>query len=159
MLHNQNPTLTKSWSSLEKLAEQAKSLKMSILFQENENRFNQFSIEKEGFLLDYSKNIITTEIFDNLQKLALECGLQEAIESMFIGSKINVTENRAVLHTALRNPKNSELIIEGHNIMSNIDQVKLKMKKFSTEVRNGNWKGFTGKKIKNIVNIGIGGSD
>jgi glucose-6-phosphate isomerase len=159
MLHNQNPTLTKSWSSLEKLAEQAKSLKMSILFQENENRFEQFSIEKEGFLLDYSKNIITTEIFDNLQKLASECGLQEAIETMFIGSKINVTENRAVLHTALRNPKDSELIMEGHNIMSDIDQVKLKMKKFSTEVRNGNWKGFTGKKIKNIVNIGIGGSD
>lgn len=159
MLPNQNPTLTKSWSNLEHLAEQAKSLKMSKLFQENAKRFEQFSIEKEGFLLDYSKNIISTEILDNLQKLAKECGLQQAIDSMYNGSTINVTENRAVLHTALRNPANSELNIDGHNIMADINQVKLKMKKFSTEVRNGNWKGFTGKKIKNIVNIGIGGSD
>ncbi len=159
MLPNQNPTLTKSWSNLEHLAEQAKSLKMSKLFQENVNRFDQFSIEKEGFLLDYSKNIITNEIFNNLQKLAEECGLQQAIDSMFKGSTINVTENRAVLHTALRNPENSELNIDGHNIMADINQVKVKMKKFSTEVRNGNWKGFTGKKFKNIVNIGIGGSD
>jgi glucose-6-phosphate isomerase len=159
MLPNQNPTLTKSWSNLEHLAEQAKSLKMSKLFQENVNRFDQFSIEKEGFLLDYSKNIITNEIFNNLQKLAEECGLQQAIDSMFKGSTINVTENRAVLHTALRNPENSELNIDGHNIMVDINQVKVKMKKFSTEVRNGNWKGFTGKKFKNIVNIGIGGSD
>lgn len=159
MLPNQNPTLTKSWSNLEYLAEQAKSLKMSKLFQENAKRFEQFSIEKEGFLLDYSKNIISTEILDNLQKLAKECGLQQAIDSMYNGSTINVTENRAVLHTALRNPAISELNINGHNIMADINQVKLKMKKFSTEVRNGNWKGFTGKKIKNIVNIGIGGSD
>jgi len=159
MLPNQNPTLTKSWSKLEQLADQATSIKMSGLFQENANRFEQFSIEQDGFLLDYSKNIINTEIFDNLQKLAIECGLQQAKESMFNGSKINVTENRAVLHTALRNPANRELNLEGHNIMSDIDQVKLKMKKFSNEVRNGNWKGYTGKKIKNIVNIGIGGSD
>ena len=159
MLPNQNPTLTKSWSNLEYLAEQAKSLKMSKLFQENAKRFEQFSIEKEGFLLDYSKNILSTEILDNLQKLAKECGLQQAIDSMYNGSTINVTENRAVLHTALRNPAISELNINGHNIMADINQVKLKMKKFSTEVRNGNWKGFTGKKIKNIVNIGIGGSD
>ena len=82
MLPNQNPTLTKSWSNLEYLAEQAKSLKMSKLFQENAKRFEQFSIEKEGFLLDYSKNIITNEIFNNLIKLAEECGLQQAIDSM-----------------------------------------------------------------------------
>ncbi|MDP4810820.1 MAG: glucose-6-phosphate isomerase, partial [Saprospiraceae bacterium] len=143
MLPNQNPTLTSSWSKLEQLANQAKSLKMSGLFQENPNRFEQFSIEKDGFLLDYSKNIINSEIFGNLQKLAIECGLQQAIDAMFNGSKINITENRAVLHTALRNPPNSEVNLEGHNIMSDIDQVKLKMKKFSTEVRNGNWKGFT----------------
>lgn len=159
MLPNQNPTLTKSWSNLEHLAEQAKSLKMSRLFQENAKRFEQFSIEKEDFLLDYSKNIITSEILDNLQRLAKECGLQQAVDSMFKGSTINVTENRAVLHTALRNPIHSELNLDGHNIMRDIEQVKLKMKSFSTEVRNGNWKGFTGKKIKNIVNIGIGGSD
>ena len=159
MLPNQNPTLTKSWSNLEHLAEQDKSLKMSKLFQENAKRFEQFSIEKEGFLLDYSKNIITNEIFNNLIKLAEECGLKQAIDSMYKGSTINVTEKRAVLHTALRNPVNSELNLDGHNIMADINQVKVKMKKFSTEVRNGNWKGFTGKKIKNIVNIGIGGSD
>lgn len=159
MFPNQNPTLTKSWTNLEHLAEQAKALKMSKLFQENVNRFDQYSIEREGFLLDYSKNIITNEILDNLQKLAVECGLQHAIESMFKGSTINVTENRAVLHTALRNPTHSELTLDGHNIMADINQVKLKMKRFSTEIRNGNWKGFTGKKIKNIVNIGIGGSD
>jgi len=159
MLPNQNPTLTNSWSKLEQLSEQAKSLKMAGLFQENPHRFEQFSIEKDGFLLDYSKNIINTEIFNNLQKLAVECGLQQAKDAMFKGDKINVTEHRAVLHTALRKPAKSELNLEGHNIMSDIDQVKLKMKKFSTEVRNGNWKGYTGKKIKNIVNIGIGGSD
>lgn len=159
MLPNQNPTLTKSWINLASLAEQVKSLKMSSLFQENPNRFEQFSIEKDGFLLDYSKNIVNAEIFDNLQKLATECGLQQAIDAMFKGSTINVTENRAVLHTALRNPSHSELFLDGHNIMGDIDQVKLKMKNFSTEVRSGIWKGFTGKKIKNIVNIGIGGSD
>lgn len=159
MLPNQNPALTNSWSKLEQLAEKAKSLKMNRLFEENDKRFEQFSIEKEGFLLDYSKNIIDHEIFENLQKLAVECGLQQAKDALFNGLKINVTENRSVLHTALRNPQNSNLILEGEDIMSDINQVKLKMKKFSTEVRSGNWKGYTGKKIKNIVNIGIGGSD
>jgi len=159
MLPKQNPTQTKSWSHLSQLAKESGSLKISTLFKENPNRFDQFSIENEGILLDYSKNILTSDILDQLHQLAAECKLPKAIDELFNGSKINETENRSVLHTALRNPVGSFLSIEGHNIMSDIDQVKIKMKKFSTEIRDGTWKGYTGKKIKNIVNIGIGGSD
>ncbi len=159
MLPKQNPTKTNSWNDLEQFANKSASLKMAELFQDNTFRFNQFSIEKEGFLLDYSKNIITTDILNKLIELAKECHLPKAIEYLFSGKKINETENRSVLHTALRNPVDSVLIMDGYNIMVDIDQVKLKMKKFSSEVRNGTWKGYTGKKIRNIVNIGIGGSD
>ena len=159
MLPKQNPTKTNSWNDLEQFANESAFLKMAALFQENTFRFNEFSIEKEGFLLDYSKNIITTDILNKLIELAKECHLPKAIEYLFSGKKINETENRSVLHTALRNPVDSVLIIDGFNIMVDIDQVKLKMKKFSSEVRNGTWKGYTGKKIRNIVNIGIGGSD
>lgn len=159
MLPKQNPTQTTSWSHLTQLAKDARSLKISNLFHENPKRFTQFSIEKEGFLLDYSKNVLTGEILDYLQKLAEECQLSKAVEALFSGVRINETENRSVLHTALRNPKGSALIMDGQNIMLEIDQVKMKMKKFSTEVRDGTWKGFTGKRIKHIVNIGIGGSD
>ena len=159
MLPKQNPTKTNSWNDLEQFANESAFLKMAALFQENTFRFNEFSIEKEGFLLDYSKNIITSDILNKLIELAKECHLPKAIEYLFSGKKINETENRSVLHTALRNPVDSVLIIDGFNIMVDIDQVKLKMKKFSSEVRNGTWKGYTGKKIRNIVNIGIGGSD
>lgn len=159
MLPKQNPTKTNSWNDLEQFANESAFLKMAALFQENTFRFNEFSIEKEGFLLDYSKNIITSDILNKLIELAKECHLPKAIEYLFSGKKINETENRSVLHTALRNPVDSVLIMDGYNIMVDIDQVKLKMKKFSSEVRNGTWKGYTGKKIRNIVNIGIGGSD
>lgn len=159
MLPKQNPTQTTSWTNLQRLSKQAAYLKISELFKENPARFNLFSIENEGLLVDFSKNILTEEILNELHNLAKECGLPQAISSMFNGSRINETENRSVLHTALRKPVGSSLTIDGYDIMKDIDAVKLKMKKFSLEVRNGIWKGYTGKKIKNVVNIGIGGSD
>ena len=159
MLPKQNPTQTTSWTNLQRLSKQAAYLKISELFKENPARFNLFSIENEGLLVDFSKNILTEEILNELHNLAKECGLPQAISSMLNGSRINETENRSVLHTALRKPVGSSLTIDGYDIMKDIDAVKLKMKKFSLEVRNGIWKGYTGKKIKNVVNIGIGGSD
>lgn len=129
------------------------------LFSQSSNRFEEFSIRFEDILLDYSKNRITRDTRDLLIELAKECGLKQAIEAMFNGEKINVTEGRAVLHTALRNPKRSGLLVEGHDILPDIHQVLDQMEKFSNQVINGEWKGGTGKAIQHIVNIGIGGSD
>jgi glucose-6-phosphate isomerase len=122
-------------------------------------RFEKFSITFGDILLDYSKNRITTETHELLVKLAEECELKEAIEAMFSGEKINETEHRAVLHTALRNPNNSGFNLEGKDILVDIHRVLNKMEKFSDRVISGQWKGYTGKAIDNIVNIGIGGSD
>jgi glucose-6-phosphate isomerase len=159
MLPKQNPTLTKSWAKLLQLSKNSTALNMADLFRENPNRFNTFSIEKEGLLVDFSKNLVTADIMEQLQNLASECGLSQAISELFSGTRINETENRPVLHTALRKPMGTSLDLEGRDIMKDIDSVKLKIKKFSTEVRSGLWKGYTGKNIKHIVNIGIGGSD
>jgi glucose-6-phosphate isomerase len=159
MLPRQNPTLTESWAHLEQLGRDSKSMNLSELFKQNPQRFQQFSIEREGLLLDYSKNLLSPDILNSLLRLAEECQVPAAIEAMFTGIKINETENRAVLHTALRAPGNNVLFVDGNNIMPDIDGVKTKMKNFSYDVREGIRKGYSGKKIKNIVNIGIGGSD
>ena len=112
-----------------------------------------------GLYLDYSKNRITDKTLELLLRLAGEAGLQSRIDAMFRGEKINLTENRAVLHTALRAPRNSSIVVDGENIVPNVHAVLDKMAQFSNRVRSGQWKGHTGKRIRNVVNIGIGGSD
>ncbi|MFN4145912.1 MAG: glucose-6-phosphate isomerase [Runella sp.] len=129
------------------------------LFEEDPNRFKKFSLRVGDILLDYSKNRINGRSMAYLCDLARECQLSEAIEKMFAGDKINATENRAVLHVALRNRSNTPIELDGRNVMPDINAVLEKMKGFSEKVRSGEWKGYTGKKITDLVNIGIGGSD
>lgn len=153
-----NPTQTDAWKRLKDLSEKYKNLSISELFQEPE-RFERFSISLEDTLVDYSKNRLNEEIFDTLFDLARECELHKAIESMFAGEAINGTEGRAVLHTALRNQKGHPVYVDGEDVMPEINRVLEKMKVFSTKIQKGEWLGYTGKPIKNLVNIGIGGSD
>jgi glucose-6-phosphate isomerase len=115
--------------------------------------------EAAGVYLDYSKNRITDETLKLLVQLAEESGLRTRIEAMFRGEKINCTENRAVLHVALRAPREASIVVDGHDVVSDVHDVLDKMADFSNRVRSGAWKGYTGKRIRNIVNIGIGGSD
>ncbi|MCR9081203.1 MAG: glucose-6-phosphate isomerase [Cyclobacteriaceae bacterium] len=153
-----NPTQTDAWKRLKDLSEKYKNLSISELFQEPE-RFERFSISLEDTLVDYSKNRLNEEIFDTLLDLARECELHKAIESMFTGEAINGTEGRAVLHTALRNQKGHPVYVDGEDVMPEINRVLEKMKVFSTKIQKGEWLGYTGKPIKSLVNIGIGGSD
>lgn len=146
----------------EKLVDHAKEIKQThlrTLFETDENRFNRFHAEFDHFLLDYSKNNITAKTMDLLQELAQESHLQEAIDDMFSGKKINTTENRAVLHTALRNRDSHPIYVDGKDVMPEINRVLEQMKQFSNAIRSGEWRGATGKKITDVVNIGIGGSD
>jgi glucose-6-phosphate isomerase len=129
------------------------------LFAEDKNRFKKFNIKFQDILLDFSKNNINARTLSYLEELANECKLSEAIAAMFSGEKINETENRSVLHIALRNRSNSAVMHDGQDVMPQVNEVLQKMKVFSESVRNGDWKGYTGKKITDIVNIGIGGSD
>ncbi len=145
-----NPTSTESWKKLEGHYQALKNEKMQTLFSEDKNRANNFKIEREDFYLDYSKNRVTDHTLKLLLKLAKECKLKEAIEAQFNGEKINETEDRQVLHTALRDFDKMKLEVK---------ETLQQMKSFSSEVISGNWKGFSGKSIKTIVNIGIGGSD
>lgn len=132
---------------------------LKTLFEEDTDRHKKFSIRFGDILLDYSKNRITSRTRSYLVQLAEEAGLAEAIEAMFTGEKINATEDRAVLHTALRNRSNEPVLVDGKDVMPDVNEVLGKMKDFSTRVRSGAWKGYTGKEITDIVNIGIGGSD
>lgn len=129
------------------------------LFAEDENRFAKLSIGFNDILLDFSKNIITEETLALLVQLARECNLDEAVKAMFDGEKINVTEGRQVLHTALRDRSDKAIMVEGENIKLKIQSVLVHMKEFSSRIINGDWKGYTGKEITDVVNIGIGGSD
>lgn len=158
MLPRKNFTETAAFQSLQKHFKEIESILLKDLFSDT-NRFEEFSIRFEDILLDYSKNNITAESKKLLLDLAEECGLKQAIESMFNGEKINETENRAVLHTALRNPFPAGVITDGKDIMPDIHRVLGKIEKFTNAVINGEWKGYTGKPITDIVNIGIGGSD
>ena len=150
---------TKSFDLLKSHHSEIKDLQLRDLFIESPDRFEKFSIPFESILFDYSKNRITNQTRDLLIGLAEESDLKSAIELMFKGEKINETEGRAVLHTALRNPNRKGLEIDGHDILPDIHQVLDQMERFSDQVINGNWKGRTGKAIQHIVNIGIGGSD
>ncbi|WP_149243805.1 glucose-6-phosphate isomerase [Dyadobacter sp. 32] len=132
---------------------------LKSLFEEDSDRHRKFSIRVGDIMLDYSKNRITTRTRAYLVQLAQESGLADAIEQMFTGEKINATEGRSVLHVALRNRSNSPVMVDGADVMPDVNEVLAKMKDFSGKVRSGAWKGYTGKEITDIVNIGIGGSD
>ena len=154
-----DPTTTSAWKQLSTHAEAMKKVHLRALFANDPTRFDSFSQTDGNLLFDYSKNIITQETIQFLMDLARECGLPEAIESMFAGDKINRTENRAVLHTALRNLSGQSFQTDGKDIMPDILRVLSQMKGICQKVHSGEWKGYTGKPIKHIVNIGIGGSD
>lgn len=158
-MKNINPTQTKAWKKLEDHFNDVKDLEMKDLFQEDPERANDFSINWEDFYVDYSKNRITKKTREKLLDLAGECGLQEAIISYFDGEKINRTEGRQVLHTALRVPEGEEVKVDGENVVPEVYEAKMKMKKFSAEIIGGTRKGHTGKDFTDVVNIGIGGSD
>jgi glucose-6-phosphate isomerase len=159
MLSNINPTQTKSWQNLSDHYAKINSIRMKDLFNRDPERFKKFSLRFNDILVDYSKNLITEETLQLLLGLAHESGVKAAIDSMFTGEKINGTENRAVLHIALRNRANTPIKVDGTDVMPDVKAVLEKMKIFSDRIISGEWKGYTGKKITDIVNIGIGGSD
>jgi len=160
MLASINPTHTTAWKALRAHFEAMKTQQMSDLFAENPKRFEQFSQALgEDLLVDYSKNIINQQTLDLLLQLAEECKLAEGIQSMFSGDPINQTENRAVLHVALRNRSNRPIKVDGENVMPSVNKVLEQMKQFSARIISGDWKGYTGQTITDVVNIGIGGSD
>ncbi|QYN49286.1 glucose-6-phosphate isomerase [Apibacter sp. ESL0432] len=154
-----NPTETRAWQLLKEHYEQIKDKHLRQWFKENPQRFDKFSIQFNDILFDYSKNRIEEKTLKLLIQLAEETQVKEAIEKQFSGDKINETENRAVLHTALRNRKNTPVIVDGEDVMPKINKVLSQMQKFSESVISGEWKGYTGKAITDVVNIGIGGSD
>ena len=152
-------TSRKAYPALQKHFSETASLHMRDLFQNDPKRFEKFSLKMDDFLMDYSKNRITDETVALLIELADECGLKEMIEAMFSGKRINFTENRPVLHVALRNRANTPIEVDGTDVMPEINRVLEKMHVFSDQVRSGDWKGATGQAITDVVNIGIGGSD
>jgi glucose-6-phosphate isomerase len=159
MLKKIEPTKTQSWTRLTDHFPKVANVPMKELFSDDPGRFERFSIRFHDILVDYSKNRITDETFRLLLDLAEEVGLGDAIDKMFSGDKINETEGRAVLHTALRNRGNRPVVVDGQDVMPEINAVLEQMKRFSARIISGEWKGYTGKRISDIVNIGIGGSD
>jgi glucose-6-phosphate isomerase len=159
MLPKINPMTTNAWNKLEEYHFEFEGKHMKELFENDNARFEKYSLKFDDILVDFSKNLVDDEIRDSLVELASECGLKSAIENMFNGQKINVTEDRAVLHIALRNRSNTPIVVDGENVMPEINAVLGQMKEFSEKVISGEWKGYSGKPITDIVNIGIGGSD
>jgi len=160
MMKNIDPISTKAWGDLEKLYRKTRETHLRDWFTNNPKRFDTFSRRQGGdLLLDFSKNRIDEKIFGSLLRLADEMKLKDAIEAMFVGEAINRTEERAVLHIALRNRSNRPIEVDGDDVMPEINAVLDQMEAFCTKVHSGIWKGYTGKKITDIVNIGIGGSD
>ncbi|BBU97809.1 glucose-6-phosphate isomerase [Providencia rettgeri] len=155
-----NPSQTAAWRALEQHFAQMKNVHMRDLFAQDKDRFTHFSATFDGqILVDFSKNRITQETLEHLLALAKETELESAINSMFQGEKINRTEDRAVLHTALRNRDNTPIYVDGKDVMPEVNAVLEKMQQFSQRIISGDWKGYTGKAITDVVNIGIGGSD
>ncbi|MDN7224427.1 glucose-6-phosphate isomerase [Providencia stuartii] len=155
-----NPSQTAAWRALEQHFAQMKDTHMRDLFKQDNDRFTKFSATfDDQILVDYSKNRITQETLDKLFALAEETQLKSAMNSMFSGEKINRTEDRAVLHIALRNRDNTPIYVDGKDVMPDVNAVLEKMHQFSERIINGEWKGYTGKAITDVVNIGIGGSD
>lgn len=159
MFPTTNPTATKAWQQLQQHASKMKETHLRTLFAEDAERFNKFTLSFEDILFDYSKNIITEETRSYLLQLAKESGVEEGIKAMFSAEKINATENRAVLHTALRNFSGNPVLLDGKDVMPEVQAVLKKMESFTQRIHSGEWKGYTGKPIRYIVNIGIGGSD
>jgi len=159
-MKNINPTNTQAWKALKAHQSQLAHTTISDLFKQEQNRFNDYSLTFENqILVDFSKNKINQETLKLLHQLAKESALDEAINAMFTGEKINRTENRAVLHTALRNRSNTPVYVDGKDVMPEVNAVLAKMSAFCDRVISGEWKGYTGKAITDVVNIGIGGSD
>jgi glucose-6-phosphate isomerase len=156
-----NPTLRSlpAWKALEAHYSSVRELHLRQLFAEDPKRGERLALEVAGLYLDYSKNRVTDETLRLLWQLAEECGLRSRIEAMFGGEKINITENRAVLHVALRAPSGTSIVVDGENVVPQVHAVLDKMSAFADRVRGGDWKGHTGKRIRNVINIGIGGSD
>jgi glucose-6-phosphate isomerase len=148
-----------AWKALAAHATEMKSTQLKQLFAADRTRGERYTAETGGILLDYSKNRVTDETLKLLVALAEECGLAAKIEAMFTGQKINITEDRAVLHVALRAPATESIVVDGEDVIPAVHAVLDKMAAFADKVRSGEWKGFTGKRIRNVVNIGIGGSD
>ncbi len=160
-MNNENVSLRemKEWKALEGHYARVKDMHLRDLFSQDPKRAEKFTVEAAGVYFDYSKHRVTATTVNLLCDLAEASGLREKIEDMFTGEKINLTEGRAVLHTALRAPKNATIVVDGENVVPHVHAVLEKMEKFAEKVRAGEWKGHTGKPIRNIVNIGIGGSD
>lgn len=154
-----HPTATKAWQQLQQHAADMKKTQMRSLFAADPQRFQSFSLQFEDILFDYSKNLLNAQSLQLLQELAKECKLDEAIKAMFQGEKINATEQRAVLHTALRNVSGQPVLLDGKDVMPEVNAVLKQMEDCCNRIHKGEWKGFSGKRIRYIVNIGIGGSD
>ena len=155
-----NPLIKRgAWKALASHCKKINSLHLRKLFAADRKRGERLSVEGAGLFLDYSKNRITAQTLQLLFKLAEESGLRAAIDAMFRGDKINITENRAVLHVALRAPRGASIIVDGKNVVPDVHAVFDKMAVFADRIRSGAWKGHTGKPIRNVINIGIGGSD
>ena len=152
-------TARPAWRALQAHHEKVRDLHLRTLFEQDPKRGERLTAEAEGLYLDYSKNRITDETLDLLMQLAEESGLRARIDAMFAGEKINVTENRAVLHVALRAPRGTSIVVDGENVVPQVHAVLDKMSAFAERVRSGAWKGHTGRRIRNVINIGIGGSD
>lgn len=159
MLPTINPTQTSAWKELEKYFATFNGTQMKDMFAKDANRAAKYSLQFEDIFVDFSKNIVDEKVMSLLVKLAEECGLKDAIESEFTGDKINKTEKRSVLHVALRNRSNSPIYSDGKDVMPDVNRVLAQMKDFSEKIISGEWKGYTGKAITDIVNVGIGGSD
>ncbi|AAC23219.1 glucose-6-phosphate isomerase (pgi) [Haemophilus influenzae Rd KW20] len=159
-MKNINPTHTHAWKSLEAHKAELSNITIQDLFKQEKNRFDDYSLTfNNQILIDFSKNNINQTTLSHLRQLAQECALDSAKEAMFTGEKINRTENRAVLHTALRNRTNTPVLVDGKDVMPEVNAVLAKMKDFCQRIISGEWKGYTGKAITDVVNIGIGGSD
>src|ERR1700761_5047676 len=148
-----------AWAALTAHHGQIKSLHLRQLFADDAKRGERLTVDAAGLYLDYSKNRVTDETLDLLLQLAEESGLRARIDAMFSGEKINTSENRAVLHVALRAPKGQSIVVDGENVVPGVHAVLDRMADFSDRVRSGAWLGHTGKRIRNVINIGIGGSD
>ncbi|MGV8963597.1 MAG: glucose-6-phosphate isomerase [Candidatus Saccharimonadaceae bacterium] len=154
-----NPTHSPAWKALIAHQTNMQKVQMKDLFEQDSKRFENMSIKFGDILFDYSKNIVTYETLEKLFQLTEDCKVKDSIENMFKGEKINETEDRAVMHAALRNFSDLQITIDGEDIMPEIRETRKKMKSFCHKIHSGEWKGYSGKRIKNIVNIGIGGSD
>jgi len=154
-----SPTERPAWNALDAHYQKVRDLHLRKLFADDPTRGERMTVEALGLFLDYSKNRVTDETLRLLVQLADESGLRARIDAMFRGDKINITENRAVLHVALRAPKEASIVVDGQDVVPQVHAVLDKMSDFSNRVRSGMWKGHTGKRIRNVINIGIGGSD